>query len=209
MVWLIAKSLTIFLLSVVESQRRCCAKFYDLVHELNTIKSYLMYSRTRRYRLECFWHSLVACWPSVAPLHNHVCVCGVYHCSWAWGADSCPAVCRFGACGGHEPTLRLRSTRSFVSVAWGSSSVAFFLPPPPTTSLPPLSWLRVSTSFPLSFFGGLFILLPLGFWPQCDECYSGGLGAGGLVAGLQVGRPVGVLLLWGVIAVAAPWPIGT
>ena len=29
------------------------------------------------------------------------------------------------------------------------------------------------------------------------------------MAGLQVGRPVGVLLLWGVIAVAAPWPIGT
>ena len=29
------------------------------------------------------------------------------------------------------------------------------------------------------------------------------------MAGLRVGRPVGVLLPWGVIAVAAPWPIGT
>ena len=28
---------------------------------------------------------------------------------------------------------------------------------------------------------------------QCDGCYSGGLGAGRLVAGLRVGRPVGVL----------------
>ena len=29
-------------------------------------------------------------------------------------------------------------------------------------------------------------------------------GGGGLVAGLRIGRPVGVLLPWGVIAVAAP-----
>ena len=29
------------------------------------------------------------------------------------------------------------------------------------------------------------------------------------MAGLQVGRPVGVLLPWGVIAVAVPWPMGT
>ena len=36
MVWLIAKSLTIFLLSVVVRQRECHAKFHDLVHE--TIK---------------------------------------------------------------------------------------------------------------------------------------------------------------------------
>ena len=59
------------------------------------------------------------------------------------------------------------------------------------------------------FFGGLFILLPLGFWPQCDGCYSGGLGVEGLVAGLRVGRSVGVVPPWGVIAVAAPWPMGT
>ena len=37
---------------------------------------------------------------------------------------------------------------------------------------------------------------------------GGGLGTGGLVAGLQVGRPVGVLPPWGVIAIAAPWPMG-
>ena len=29
------------------------------------------------------------------------------------------------------------------------------------------------------------------------------------MAGLRVGRPVGVLPPWGVIAVAAPWPMGT
>ena len=34
MVWLIAKSLTIFLLSVVECQRSWHAKFHDLVHEI-------------------------------------------------------------------------------------------------------------------------------------------------------------------------------
>ena len=36
-----------------------------------------------------------------------------------------------------------------------------------------------------------------------------GMGAGGLVAGLRVGMPVDVLPPWGVIAVAAPWPMGT
>ena len=61
----------------------------------------------------------------------------------------------------------------------------------------------------------MFILLPVGFWIQCDGCYIGGLGAGmgrggaGLVTGLWVGRPVGVLLPWAVIAVAAPWPMVT
>ena len=34
MVWLIAKSLTRFLLSVVERQRICHAKFRDLVHKI-------------------------------------------------------------------------------------------------------------------------------------------------------------------------------
>ena len=29
------------------------------------------------------------------------------------------------------------------------------------------------------------------------------------MAGLPVGRPVGVLPPWGIIAVAAPWPRGT
>ena len=41
----------------------------------------------------------------------------------------------------------------------------------------------------------------------------GGLGTAGgvgeLVSGLWVGRPVGVLSFWDVIAVAAPWPMGT
>ena len=56
----------------------------------------------------------------------------------------------------------------------------------------------------------MFILLPVGFWIQCDGCYIGGLGARmGLVTGLWVGRPVGVLLPWAVIAVAAPWPMVT
>ena len=35
------------------------------------------------------------------------------------------------------------------------------------------------------------------------------MGAGELMAGLQVGRPVDVLSPLGVIAVAAPWPMGT
>ena len=39
--------------------------------------------------------------------------------------------------------------------------------------------------------------------------YTGGLGAGVLVAGSGVGRPVGVFPPWGVIAVAALWPMGT
>ena len=34
-------------------------------------------------------------------------------------------------------------------------------------------------------------------------------GGGELVTGLGVGRPVGVLLPWAVIAVAAPWPMVT
>ena len=84
------------------------------------------------------------------------------------------------------PTLGLRCTRSFVSVAWRSSSVAFLLVP-----LPPSAFFLIYLV--IYFFRGWFILLPLGFWPQCDGCYSGGLGAGGLVAGLRVGRPVGVL----------------
>ena len=36
-----------------------------------------------------------------------------------------------------------------------------------------------------------------------------GGGGVGLVTGLWVGRPVGVLLPWAVIAVAAPWPMVT
>ena len=49
-----------------------------------------------------------------------------------------------------------------------------------------------------------YLIQTLGRW-------SGGLGPRGLglVAGLQVGRPVGVFPPWGVIAFAAPWPMGT
>ena len=103
------------------------------------------------------------------------------------GTDSCPAVCRFGtSCGGHVPTVIvfvLYSKLCHCGMAWHSNSVAFSWFP----SLPSLSWFRVSPSV-LGFslrFEGLFILLPLGFWPQCDGCYSGGLcvgGAGGWVA---------------------------
>ena len=109
------------------------------------------------------------------------------------------------------PTLCLRFARSFVGVAWRgvawrSSSVAFLLVP-----LPPSAFFLIYLFIYLVIYssGGLFILLPLGFWPQCDGCYSGGLGAGVLVAGLRVGRPVGVLRPLGCIAVAAPWPMGT
>ena len=71
-------------------------------------------------------------------------------------------------------------------------------------SLPPLSFLFIQLVIYSS--GGWFILLPLGFWPQCDGCYSGVLGAGGLVAGLQVGRPVAVLPPWGVLRLQPPGP---
>ena len=82
-----------------------------------------------------------------------------------------------------RPSLCLHCTRSFVSVAWRGvawrgvtfqqRSVSLGSPP----SLPPLSFLFIY----LVIFscGGLFILLPLGVWPQCDGCYSGGLGTGG------------------------------
>ena len=82
------------------------------------------------------------------------------------------------------PTLCLRCTRSFVSVAWRSSSVAFLLVPlSPPPSFPFLLFYFI---YLFIFSWGLFILLSLGFWPQCDGCYSGGLGARGLVAGLRV-----------------------
>ena len=43
------------------------------------------------------------------------------------GTDSRPAICRLGACASHVPTLCLCCTRSFVSLAWRSSNVAFLL----------------------------------------------------------------------------------
>ena len=85
-----------------------------------------------------------------------------------------------GSCGGHVPTLCLRFTRSFVSVAWRSTSVAFLFVP-----LPPFAFVLIYL-FSYLFFRGLVHLLPLGFWPQCDGCYSWGgwaRGARGWVAG--------------------------
>ena len=58
----------------------CLCHFTAFV-AFNTIKSYLMQLTTRSYGLGCFWHSLVACWLSVALLRDYVCVCSVYHCS--------------------------------------------------------------------------------------------------------------------------------
>ena len=40
------------------------------------------------------------------------------------------------------------------------------------------------------------------FYPEVSR-----LSAGRLIAGLRVGSPVGVFLPWGMIAVAAPWPL--
>ena len=48
-----------------------------------------------------------------------------------------------------------------------------------------------------------------GFPTQRSLRLGEGGGGGGLVAGVRVGRPVGVLPPWAVIAVAAPWPMGT
>ena len=84
-------------------------------------------------------------------------------------------------------------------VAWHSSSLAFLLVP-----LPPSAFFLIYLV--IYSLGGLFILLPLGFWPQCDRCYSGGLGVEGLVAGLRVGRPVGARPPWGVLRVQPPGP---
>ena len=68
------------------------------------------------------------------------------------GADSCAAVCRFGACAGHAPTFCLRCARSFVSVAWRSSSVAFLL-----VSLPPSAFLVYGLPLPVfSLFSGVW-----------------------------------------------------
>ena len=116
------------------------------------------------------------------------------------GANSCPAVCCCGACACHAPTFCLRCTGSFVSVAWRSSSVGFLLVPLPPSS----SWFKVSPSFP-----GFFFLVS-GVCAFYFHWASGRSVTGAIVGGwAQVGMPVGVLSPWGVIAVAAPWPMGT
>ena len=94
----------------------------------------------------------------------------------------------------------LYSKLSWRGMAFQLRSVSLGSPP----SLPPLSFLFIYLV--IYSFRGWFILLPLGIWPQCDGCYSGGLGAGGLVAGLRVGRPVGFLLPWGVLRLQPPGP---
>ena len=116
------------------------------------------------------------------------------------------------------PTLCLRCTRSFGSLVWHDvlhcSSVAFLLPP-----LPPSAFLVESLPLLPSFFvlfSFFFLVLEVCsfyvLWASglnLTGVIVGGWVQGGLVAGLRVGRPVGVLPPWGVIAVAAPWPIGT
>ena len=130
------------------------------------------------------WHSLMAGWPSVTLLHDCVCIiCSVYHCLWYRFLSSGMSLWYIMRRPYAYIVFVLYSKLCHCGMAWHSNSVAFSWFP----SLPPLSWFRVSPSV-LGFslrFEGLFILLPLGFWPQCDGCYSGGLcvgGAGGWVA---------------------------
>ena len=98
-------------------------------------------------------------------------------------------------------------------VAWRSSNVAFLLVPLPSSTylilgLPPPSrffpFVSGICSFYFQWASGFSVTgAILGGWAR------GWGGGGGLVTGLWVGRPVGVLLPWAVIAVAAPWPMVT
>lgn len=101
-------------------------------------------------------------------------------------AQACACTCAYV---GHVLYLKLWLS----GILFEQHRVSLF--PPPTLPCP--SWFRV---YPWDF-----ILLPLSFWPQYDGCY-GGVGAGGLMAGLQVASIVGVLP-WGVIAVEPPPPL--
>ena len=56
---------------------------------------------------------------------------------------------------------------------------------------------------------GLCSLIGCAGFPTRRSVRLGAGGGGGLVAGLRVYRPVGVLPHWGVIAVASHWPLGT
>ena len=82
----------------------------------------------------------------------------------------------------------LEALLAWRGVEWRSCSVAFLLVPSPYRFLslgsPPPS------RFFFSLFRGFVYFTPLGFWPQCDGCYSGGLGAGGSWLGC------GVVRLW-------------
>ena len=92
-------------------------------------------------------------------------------------------------------------------MAWHSTSIAFLLFP----LLPPLSWFRVSPSVPAVFssFWGFVHFTSTGLLASVTRAIMGAGCKGGLIAGLRVGRPVGVLLPWDVIAVAAPRPMGS
>ena len=85
---------------------------------------------------------------------------------------------------------------------------------------PPLSWFTVSPFVLVFLFFSFVFFFVSGVcsfhfnWASSLSVIGamgggGGLGARGLVAELRVGRPVGVRPPWGVIAVTAPWPLGT
>ena len=89
------------------------------------------------------------------------------------------------------------------------------------SSMCPDSWLYSGTSTALRAavgFGasglsppglGLCSLIGCSGFPTWRSVRLGAGGGGELVAGWRVGRPVGVLPHWGVIAVASHWPLGT
>ena len=133
---------------------------------------------TRSYGLKCFWPSLVICWLfpfvvfTIVPEHG-----GRFLSSGMllWGMRR--------PCAYVLLVLFLKLCQCGVLVAQYFS----WFP-----SLPLLSWFRVSPSFPGFFFffpcfGALCILFALGFWPQCDRCYSrGGWVRGGLWLGCRL-----------------------
>ena len=101
-------------------------------------------------------------------------------------------------------------------MAWRSSSAAFLLVPLiPSTFL--VYGLPLRPGFSFFSFVFFFVSGVCSFhfhWASSLSVIGamgggGGLGARGLVAELRVGRPVGVRPPWGVIAVTAPWPLGT
>ena len=102
-------------------------------------------------------------------------------------ADSCPAVCRFGACAGHVPTLCLRCTRSFVSVAWRSSSVAFFLVP-----LPPSAFLGLGSPPPSRVFFFVVVSGVCSFYFH----WASGLSVTGAIVGGWARRACGEVAGW-------------
>ena len=95
----------------------------------------------------------------------------------------------------------LEALLAWLGVAWRSSSVAFLLVP---LSPPP--------SFPFILFIYLFFPGVCSFYFHWASGLSetgaivGGWARGGLVAGLRVGRPVGVLPPWGVLRLQPPGP---